>query len=109
MRLEPRNPFFLSNYLTALGGSYRLLRRYEEAITALKKALTLNAKNFGAHHTLAVVYSELGREAEAQAEAAEILKVSPNFSLEGLRQRLSYKDPAEAERVLAALRQAGLK
>ncbi len=109
LRLEPRNPFFLSNYLTALGGSYRLLRRYEEAITVLKRALTLNPRNFGARQTLAVVYSELGREAEAQAEVGEILKVSPNFSLEGVKQRLPFKDPAEAERVLAALRKAGLK
>jgi hypothetical protein len=63
----------------------------------------------GPHQTLAVIYSELGWEEEARAEAAEILKVSPNFSLEGLQQRLPFKDPAETERVLAALRKAGLK
>ena len=109
MRLDPHNPFFLSNYLTVLGGSYRLMRRYEEAITALKRALTINANNFGARQTLALVYSELGREEEARAEAAEVLRLNLSFSLEGMRQRLPFKDPAEVERYLAGLRKAGLK
>jgi len=66
-------------------------------------------KHLGAHLNLAVVYTELGRDAEARAEVAEVLQVAPKFSLEGLQQRLLYKDPAENERVLAALRKAGLK
>jgi len=85
------------------------MRRYEEAITALKRALTINANNFGARQTLALVYSELGREEEARAEAAEVLRLNLSFSLEGMRQRLPFKDPAEVERVLADLRKAGLK
>jgi adenylate cyclase len=63
----------------------------------------------GAHLTLAAVYSELGREAEARAEAAEVLRLNPHFSLEVLRQRAPIKDPAIRERYLAALRKAGLK
>ena len=31
---------------------------------------------------LAVVYSELGQAAEARAEAAEVLRLNPKFSLE---------------------------
>ena len=45
----------------------------------------------------------------ARAEVAEVLRLSPKFSLEGMKQRLPYKDPAEAERYLAALRKAGLQ
>jgi hypothetical protein len=52
---------------------------------------------------------EEGRDAEAQAEAAEVLRVNPNWSLEVWRQRVPYKDPAMLERVFAALRKAGLK
>jgi hypothetical protein len=51
--------------------------------------------------------SELAREEEARA--AEVLRINPQFSLEALQQRLPYKDPAELERHLAALRKAGLK
>jgi hypothetical protein len=62
-----------------------------------------------AYLTLAAVYSELGREAEARAEAAEILRLTPNFSLEVHKERVPIKDPAMLERYLAALRKVGLK
>ena len=58
---------------------------------------------------LAGAYSELGREGEARSEAAEVLRLSPNFSLEGWRQRQPFRDSAVLERDLAALRKAGLK
>jgi adenylate cyclase len=58
---------------------------------------------------LAVIYSELGREAEARAAVAEVLRISPNFSLEVLRQRAPDTDPAVVKRTIAALRKAGLK
>jgi adenylate cyclase len=109
IRLNPRNPFFTASYLTVLGGAYRLTGQYDEAITTLKKALGLFPKSLGAHLVLAVVYTELGRDAEAQAEVAEVLQIAPKYSLDGLQQRLLNKDPAENERVLAALRKAGLK
>ncbi|MGH9426081.1 MAG: adenylate/guanylate cyclase domain-containing protein, partial [Terriglobia bacterium] len=63
----------------------------------------------GAHLTLAAVYGELGKEAEARAEAAEVLWLNPNFSLEVHKQRAPIKDPAMLERHIAALRKAGLK
>jgi len=40
---------------------------------------------------LALAYSESGREEEAQAAAAEVLRISPNFSLEVARQRSPIK------------------
>jgi hypothetical protein len=57
-------------------------------------------------------YSELGREQEARAEAAEVLRISPSFSVEELKRRLPYwREPRaeRAERQLAELRKAGLK
>ena len=63
----------------------------------------------GPHLFLAAVYSELGREAEARVEAAEVLRLNPQFSLEVHKQREPIKDPAVLERRLAALRKAGLK
>ena len=106
MRLNPRYP---ASYLWSLGHAYRLAGRYEEAIAALKRVLTRNPDHLTAHVLLAALYSGLGREAEARAEAAEILRVSPNYSLAVVRQRMPYQDPAELERILDGLRQAGLK
>ena len=62
-----------------------------------------------AHLMLAAVYSELGQAAEARAEAAEVLRLNPKFSLEVHKQRMPIKDPAMLERHIAALRKAGLK
>jgi adenylate cyclase len=105
-RFSPRTPIY---YLAVLGQAYYLTGQYEEAITALKKVLALNPNQIDAHLGLAASYSEFGQEAEAQAEVAEARRISPNFSLEGSRQRLPYKDPTTLERVLAALRKAGLQ
>ncbi|MBI3757459.1 MAG: adenylate/guanylate cyclase domain-containing protein [Deltaproteobacteria bacterium] len=106
MRLNPRYPPL---YLVNLGIAYLTAGRCEEALVPLQKALTLNP-NFGfAHSNLAACYAELDRLEEARAEAAEILRLNPNFSLEVARQNLPLKDPAVLERVLAALRKAGLK
>jgi adenylate cyclase len=106
MRLNPRYP---ANYLFFLGMAYRLTGQYEKAVTALRRATIRNPNYLPAHRELAVVYSELGQEKEAQAKAAEVLRISPKFSLEVLRQRLPFKDPTVLERYLAALRKAGLK
>ena len=61
-----------------------------------------------AHLVRAVIYNELGREEEARAELAEILRISPHASLEGQRERMPFKDQAVLERFIDGLRQAGL-
>ena len=43
---------------------------------------------------------------EAQAEAAEVLRINPKFSLEVHKQRVPIQDPAVLECHLAALRKA---
>jgi adenylate cyclase len=106
LRLNPHGPFF---YLSNLGVAYRMMGRHEEAIVTLKRVLIRNPDYLPAHANLLVAYSEAGQEAEAQAEAAEILRLSPNHSLEVWRQRLPFKDQAELERFLDGLRKAGLK
>jgi adenylate cyclase len=79
MRLNPHYPAI---YLLFLGTDYRLMGRHEEAIAAFKRALTRNPNLLPPHVSLAICYAELGREEEARAEAAEVLKISPKYSLE---------------------------
>jgi tetratricopeptide (TPR) repeat protein len=106
MRLNPQSP---ANYSLGLGQGYRVLGRYEEAIAAFKKALGRNSNLPAAYAGLVATYSELGREEEAQATAAELLRINPNFSLELWVQRILFKDQAVSERYLNDLRKAGLK
>ncbi|MBI3799003.1 MAG: tetratricopeptide repeat protein [Deltaproteobacteria bacterium] len=89
--------------------AYALAGRYEEALAPLQQYLTRYPDILEAHLTLATVYSELGKEAEARAETAEVLRLNPHFSLEVHKQREPIKDPALLERQIVALRKAGLK
>ncbi|MGH9428979.1 MAG: tetratricopeptide repeat protein, partial [Terriglobia bacterium] len=89
--------------------AYAMAGRYEEAQAALHRFLSRYPNRLDIHFTLAAVYSELGREAEARTEAAEVLRINPKFSLEVHKQRAPIKDPAMLERQIAALRKAGLE
>ncbi len=106
MRLNPQYPIW---YLWDLGHAYYLTGRYEEAMATFKRVLARNPDFMPAHAYLAVIHSELGLEEEARAEGAEFLRLSPELSLDALRQRLPYKDPTVLERILNAARKAGLK
>ncbi|MBI3801803.1 MAG: tetratricopeptide repeat protein, partial [Deltaproteobacteria bacterium] len=97
------------NHLAGVGAAYALAGRYEEARAPLQRYLSRYPNMLPAHLMLGAVYSELGQTAEARAEAAEVLRLNPNFSLEVHRQRMPIKDPAVLERHIAALRKAGLK
>jgi adenylate cyclase len=96
-------------HLNSVGAAYYLAGRPEEAIASLKLYLSRYPNILGAHLTLAAVYSELGREAEARVEAAEVLRLNPQFSLVVHKQRVPIKDPTVLERHLTALRKTGLK
>jgi TolB-like protein/predicted Zn-dependent protease len=96
-------------YLFDLGHAYALTGRYEEAIATLRQFLSRTPNVLHAQLVLALAYSEAGRVEEARAAAAEVLRISPQFSLEVHRQRAPIKDPAVLERHIVALRKAGLK
>jgi len=106
MRLNPHYPLW---YIATLGGAYHAAWRNEEAIAVLKSFVDLNPNYLGVHLAMACSYSDLGREAEARAEAAEILRLNPTFSVEAWRKTQWFKDPADFERHLNNLRKAGLK
>jgi adenylate cyclase len=106
LRLKSNNANF---HLFSIGNVYALAGRYEEAQESLQQFRMRYPEFLGVHLALAALYSGLGKEAEARAEAAEVLRLNPQFSLEVHRQRLPIKDPAVLEQHIEALRKAGLK
>jgi TolB-like protein/class 3 adenylate cyclase len=105
MRLNPHYP---PAYLLALGRVYHQAWHNEEAIATLKKYSTLNPNAISAYTGLACSYSDLGRYEEARAAAAEVLRLSPNFTTEAWKQAQFIRDPAQLERHITNLRKAGL-
>jgi len=106
IRLDPRNRDY---YVFWEAMAYTLMGRYAEAIPLLKQHFTRYPNDLGSHVVLIIDYIELGHEQEARAEAAEVLRIDPKFSIEVWRQRSPQKDRALLERNLADARKAGLK
>ena len=57
---------------------------------------------------MAISYMRLGREEEARAAAAELLRINPKFSLEGYAKTLPFTKPV-AQGIVYDLRKVGLK
>jgi adenylate cyclase len=102
------NPFGPTWYFLNFGLSYQMMGQHQEAITQFKKALRLAPNNILAHLSLAGTYSFLGRDEEAHAEAEEVLRINPKFSLERFLRELPY-DQSRKDYVADALLKAGLK
>jgi adenylate cyclase len=105
MRLSPYYPAW---YLPVLGLAYRLTGQYEEAIAAMEKWPPRSPHSMLPHMILAFTYVEAGREEDAHAAVAEVLKRNPKASIKGYAKMIPYKDPAKIEQVLDSLRKAGL-
>jgi len=103
------NPFAPSTFLFNLGLSYLFSGQYEEAITECKRATTREPNNLGAHLALTVAYSVSGHDEEACATATEVLRIEPKFSIDYFSKTLVYKNQADRDRFVEALRKAGLK
>jgi adenylate cyclase len=103
IRLNPIPP---DQYFFGLGLAYAWTGQYDEAIKWCEKAVRQKPNSFFAHLMMAVIYSLSGREEEARAEGAEVLRINPKFSLEKFEKRCTGKDK---ERFIGALRNAGLK
>ena len=103
------NPFPPSSYYLYLGDALQNTGRFEEAVSADKKAIQIAPDNIIAHTSLTATYSMMGREKDARAEAAEVLRISPKYSLDYFAKTSPYKDQSEIDKITNALRKAGLK
>jgi adenylate cyclase len=103
------NPVGTTNLYLNFGHALRMTGKFEEAVSAYRKSLQLSPDNILTHNSLAATYSMMGREKEARAEAAEVLRINPKFSVDLFAKRQVYKDQSETDKLVNALRKAGLK
>jgi adenylate cyclase len=102
------NPFGPSRYFLCYGDALRYAGRFEEAVFAYKKAIQREPNSNLVHQRLAATYSMMGFEKEARAEASEVLRLNPKFTLDSLAKVSGYKDQSETKKIISALRKAGL-
>jgi adenylate cyclase len=102
------SPISDSWYLSDLGHCYGMLGRYEEGISVFKKAISVSPESPYYHTYLAAHYFLTGRENEARAEIAKAMEIDPKFSSEACRTGQLYKDQGYLNRLIDAMRKAGL-
>ena len=106
MRLDP---FYLPTAPSWLGLSYYLLKQYSKALSALRESATRAPNLRGAHVLLAAAYAQLGQLEEARAEAAEVLRLEPQYTIEGTQKPLfGFRLAAHTDHLSDGLRKAGL-
>jgi adenylate cyclase len=103
------DPIGSARYYIHLANALMFTGRYEEAVLAYKRCIQYTPNFTWPHVMLAATYSEMGREKEAQAEAAEVLRIDPKFTLEFWAKTALVRDQSIRDKIFNALRKAGLK
>jgi adenylate cyclase len=102
-RLDPFPPNWILHYL---GEAYRVNSEYEKAVAIFKKTIKSEPDYWLSHLSLSACYGLQGREEEARAAAAEVLRIDPNFSIKKVM--IPFRDKSDKTRTFEALRKAGL-
>jgi adenylate cyclase len=105
IRLDPFQPFLAS---VLMGQANYLLKRYADAVRVFRECASRLPYLQWPHLWLASAYAQLGQFEEARTEAAEVLRITPGFTIERYKHLTVYRDPKDAEHRLDGLRKAGL-
>ena len=102
-------PFYVAAVPHVLGMARYFLKEYSEALPPLRECMSRAPNMSVGHIWLAANLGQLGRLDEAHAEAAEVLRLYPKYTIDGPQTRLAlFKRPEDAEHLFDGLRKAGL-
>jgi adenylate cyclase len=102
------DPFQRDTWLGFMANACYMLKRYREAVPLLREYGSRAPNVQIVHIWLAAAYAQLGQLAEARMEAAEVLRMNPDFTIARWKVTAVYKNPEDAEHLLDGLRKAGL-
>ncbi len=98
------NPYYPDWYLWYLADAYNAMGRSSEVIATVQRM-----QNRGeGRRLLAANYALLGMMDDARAQAREVMRRHPEFTITRWRDRPPYRDVAILERYIEGLRKAGL-
>jgi len=101
------NPSFPDWWLMIMEESYRLSGHYDEAIETIHEELR-RLDNYFTRTRLALYYAQTGRDEEARAEIAKVLRLKSDMNLQSWKNAQFFKNKEWIERDLADLRRVGL-
>jgi adenylate cyclase len=103
------DPFYPPQATSQVGVARYMLKEYSLALPLLRECAS-RAPNFRAGHVfLAAAYAQLGNIEQARAEAAEVLRIEPRYTIQVTQARLTpFKRPEDTEHLFDGLRKAGL-
>ena len=111
-KAQQLNPKYLNDkvpwILDFMGMACFTARQYEASIEAWKQVVDRFGPILLREAFFTASYSELGRDDEARSMAQQLLKRHPKFSVSSWNYARTYKNPEDTERLLNALRKAGL-
>ena len=105
LQLEKIYPAWMINVLAV---AYRDCGEVELSISAAKESMRLNPQKDDAQLILCSDYKLAADHEQARSTADNIIASNPTFSLADYAKRQPYKHPAPLNRVIDALREAGL-
>src|SRR5262249_39910521 len=92
-----------------LGMALYTLKQYGQALPVLRECVSRSPNYRAGHVVLAATYARLGRFEEAQTEAAEVLRIQPNYTISGTAKLVApFKLPEDDKHFCVGLRLAGL-
>jgi TolB-like protein len=102
------DPLLLPNMYALEGHALHMLGRYSDAVAPLRESIRRTPRILLGHLWLAATLVRLGQRAEARAVAAEVIRLSPVFTLKNWPAFALYRDWKDHEKMTEALRAAGL-
>ena len=106
MRLDP---FHGPLPLCILGYAHYMLKQYAQALPLLHECVSRSPNFRGGYVALAATYAQLGQHEKARVAVAEVMRVEPNYTINGItRPTTVFKDPEDDRHFFDGLRKAGL-
>jgi adenylate cyclase len=106
MRLDP---FYVPLAPGWLGFAHYMLKDYSKAVPLLRECVARAPNLRGGHCWLAATYAQLGKLEDVRAEAAEVMRIEPTWTIRATQAQMSpFKHEQHAEHFFVGLRKAGL-
>jgi len=103
------DPFALPIARGYLGLAHLVLRQYAEAVPPLREFVSQSPNHRPAREWLTAAYGHLGQLEESRAQAAQILRLDPQFiAARTFRRASAFWRPEDADHLAEGLRKAGL-